>query len=304
MERQTTGYWVQGGREFSREELALVREVVELFPGLSRKELARTLCDHLGWYAATGAPKVDACGKFLEKLEAQGLLVLPLKRRVPERAPVGARGRGEQTRAGPEVTGTLAEVGPVRLEVVRDRRGTEVWNDYVGRYHYLGYQRPFGCYVRYFVASQRGVLGCWLGAGAAKAIGARERWIGWSEGQRLRNLAWVVNNTRFLILPWIRVRHLASHVLGQVARQLPGDWEQRWGYRPVLLETFVDPAHYRGTCYRAAGWTCVGHTTGAGLRRPGRDYHTTPKRMYVQPLARDFRERLCSEVLQGRQVEP
>jgi hypothetical protein len=136
-------------------------------------------------------------------------------------------------------------------------------------------------------------------SGPAKALTARDRWIGWEDRQRLKNLPWVLNNSRFLIFPWVEVANLASHVLGQLARRVGDDWEARWGYRPLLLETFVDPAHFHGGCYRAAGWELLGRTTGEGLVRPGRQYRTSPKLIFAKPLQADFRRLLCSDQLKG-----
>ena len=198
------------------------------------------------------------------------------------------------------VEGQLSDVQPVSLELAVAKETRDLWNEYVDRHHMLGYQRPFGCTLRYFIDSPRGILGCALMAGAAKSIRVRDTWIGWNNKQRINNLPWVVNNTRFLVFDWIRVKHLASHVLSQIARRLPRDWEAHWGYRPVLLETFVDPAHFAGTCYRAAGWTLLGRTTGRGLRRGQRGYTTTPKLLYARPLEKRFREMLCSDKLVGR----
>jgi len=144
------------------------------------------------------------------------------------------------------------------------------------------------------------LLGCVLVAGASKAIKARDEWIGWIKPRRQQNLPWVINNPRFLIFPWVEIRHLASHVLGQLARGVREDWQRRWGYAPLLMETFVDPAKFRATCYRAAGWIELGRTTGKGLGRKGHAYRSTPKRIYVKPLSKDFRERLCAGALQGR----
>jgi hypothetical protein len=288
----------QCGREITVEDIEHVKEVVTLCSGLSQDELAHTLCEHWEWVTASGGHKVQACLKLLAKLEKQGELQLPAKR------PVGTQKHRrpswtERTAPRSAITGPLAEVRPVTLEVISGRKAKGLWNEYVDRYHYLGHQRPFGCRVRYFVVCDRGPLGCVLMAGAAKSLGIRDGWIGWSEAQRLRNLPWVINNTRFLVFPWVRVRHLASHVLGQLARRVRTDWQQRWGYGPVLMETFVDPARYRGISYKAAGWTLLGLTTGEGLRRPGRSYQTTPKLLYVRPLVRDFREQLCSDQLKG-----
>lgn len=176
-----------------------------------------------------------------------------------------------------------------------ERETTELWNEYMDRYHPLGFKKSFGCSQRYFIVGGATLLGCVLLGGAAKAIRVRDAWIGWMDRQRLQNLGYVINNTRFLIFPWVRVRHLASHVLGQLARRAGDDWQERWGYRPVVLETFVDAGQFSGTCYRAAGWLELGKTTGRGLRRPGRQYGSTPKRVYVRPLVPDFRATLCSE---------
>jgi hypothetical protein len=295
---------IQGGREVTTEELEQIRATVELFPNLARSELAHTVCEHLGWRAATGKNKLTACLTLLERLEAQGLVTLPVKCRYVRSGksagplmPAGAEARAE-------VVGGLAELGRVWLEIAASGGEEEgLWNEYVERYHYLGYRKPFGCPLRYFVQSERGVLGCVLLAGAAKAITVRDEWIGWTAEQRLRHLPWVVGNTRFLILPWVQVPHLASRVLGMVGRQVAGDWHRRWGYRPVLMETFVDPARFRGTCYEAAGWVNLGLTTGRGLARAGRSYTTTPKLVFVRPLHRDFRAKLCSEGLEGRVSE-
>jgi hypothetical protein len=295
---------VHVGRAISAEEVALIRETVELFAGLSRTELARTLCDHLGWHTASGTYKDRACLNLLEKLEAQDLIRLPPKRRRAPRRRLQRPTWTQATDPGVEIRGGLHELGSVRLSVVESRRKAELCNEYVSRYHYLGYKPPAGCRLRYFVESDRGRLGCVVLGGAARAIAVRDQWLGWTKKQRLSNLAWVVNNTRFLVFPWVRVPHLASHVLGQLARRLAEDWHARWGYRPVLVETFVDPARYRGTCYRASGWELLGQTTGEGLARPGRQYQSTVKLVYARPLVAEFRQLLCSEGLVGRQLEP
>ncbi|MEW6365651.1 MAG: Druantia anti-phage system protein DruA [Acidobacteriota bacterium] len=293
----------QCGREITDSDVEHLKAVVAGFPRLSRKELALTLCEHWGWVAGTGAHKVTACMRLLEKLEKAGVVRLPEKQAQSG----GKRWRSpeltEGTREQRVISGDLCELGRVRLDLTGSRAETELCNEYIERYHYLKYKKPFGCVLRYMAVSEKGLVGCVLMAGAAKSIRARDTWIGWSERQRLRNLPWVIGNSRFLILPWIQVKHLASHVLGQLARQVAEDWEGRWGYRPVLMETFVDPALYGGTCYRAAGWICLGYTSGRGLTRPGRRYKSTRKIIYVRPLVRDFRQQLCWEELKGRVIE-
>jgi len=294
---------VQCGREIGVEEIDGIKYVCSRFPGLSRGEVAQTICEHLGWVTGTGAPKRTACLKLLEKLEEQGRIRLPAKRESHLERKSAPPARTTRSKPGAEIRSELGELRPVALEVVLGKEEAGLFNEYVERYHYLGYRKPFGCVLRYFVVSGGQALGCLLMAGAAKSIGVRDRWIGWTERQRLRNLPWIINNNRYLIFPWVRVKHLASHVLAQLARRVRVDWEGHWGYKPVLMESFVDPARYQGSCYRAAGWSCLGQTTGRGLRRPGREYTTTRKMIYVKPLVGDFREQLCSQGLIGRVIE-
>jgi hypothetical protein len=287
------------GRLVGPEEIRHAQELVRLCDGLSRHELALTLCEHWGWVGATGKPQRRACEKLLERLEKQGLLELPVKRGP------GGPGNGQPsepeaaiqkaTSPGSLVESALAAVRPVRLERVESREETALCNGFVERYHFLGYKRPFGCSLRYFITSSRGRLGCLLVASGARALHDRDEWIGWTAQQRLSNLPYVINNSRFLLFPWVRVPHLASHVLGLLARQVRADWQSRWSYQPVLLETFVDPSRHRGVCYRAAGWTVLGETTGSGLKLRGHSYRTSKKLIFVRPLADDFRERLLSE---------
>jgi hypothetical protein len=175
-----------------------------------------------------------------------------------------------------------------------------LWQEYVARYHYLGYKKPFGYRLRYFIKSDWGRLGCIQYSGAAKCMGVRERWIGWTQQQRLRNLPWVINNSRYLIFPWVKVGNLASHVLGLVSRQIRGHWRASWGYAPVLMETFVDPLHYRGSCYQAANWQYIGMSTGQGLVRAGKRYETSAKKIFLKPLVKNYRQLLCSQRLVGR----
>ena len=287
------------GRIVGPKEIRHAQELVRVCHGLSRHELALTLCEHWDWIGATGKPQRRACEKLLERLEQQGLLELPAKQgcngsskgHSTEPAP----GLEEATSSGPLVESTLAGVRPVGLERVEDREATALWNGFVERYHFLGYKRPFGCSLRYFITSRRGRLGCLLAASGARALRERDQWIGWSAQQRLSNLPYVINNSRFLLFPWVHVPHLASHVLGLLARQIRQDWQARWNYQPVLLETFVDPERHHGVCYRAAGWTVLGETTGGGLKLRGHSYRTSKKLILVRPLVDDFREYLLSE---------
>ena len=296
--------WVQAGREFSAKEIGEVRKMVAWLPGLARKELAATVCEHLQWHTAAGTAKLQACQKLLERLEAGGLLELPALRRQKNHS--GNRAivaLSERTATDRPLEGPLREVEPVRLEVVTTAQEVGLWNEYVERFHPLGYKGAFGYRLRYFIRSGSQPLGCVLLAGAAKAIAARDRWIGWNEPARLRNLPRVINNSRFLIFPHVRIPHLASHVLGQLARRTRADWQRQWGFTPLLMETFVDPRRYAGTCYRAAGWKLLGQTSGRGLARPGKSYRSTPRLVLVKPLDEGFRSLLCAAPLPGRVVQ-
>lgn len=291
------------GRVLKAEELSLAVEMVGMCGGLPRKELARTVCEHLGWVTVTGRYKVSACLTLLEALERTGRLKLPVKRMYAVREKREREGWSSETEAGVVQGEVLEDVKPVELELVRGREGNRLWNEYVDRYHPLGYKQPHGYALRYLVVSPRGRLGCVLLSGASRAVRLRDRYIGWDRAMRQKNLPWVVNNSRYLIFPWVEVKHLASHVLGQLARRVRADYEREWGFRPVLLETFVDPLHFAGTCYKASGWTLLGSTSGEGLARPGREYETTPKLLFVKPLVEDFRELLCSNRLEGRSTD-
>ncbi|MCP4626266.1 MAG: DUF4338 domain-containing protein, partial [bacterium] len=234
----------QAGREISPRELAEIKEIVDLFPSLSLSELAKTICELTNWATPSGGFKIDACVKLLSKLESQGSIRLPAKRGYRRFKGGAAISLSSRTEPGAEICGTLSDLKPVWLEQVTNKEDMYLWNEYADRYHYLGYKKPIGCFMRYFIRFREGLLGCVLLAGAAKSIGGRDRWIRWSDLQRLNNLPFIVNNTRLLVFPWVRVKYLASHVLGLLARQIGQDWYERWGYRPVLMETFVDPDRF------------------------------------------------------------
>lgn len=288
--------------EISAEELWHIRHVIEHFPKLSRKVLAQTLSEHFHWYSPSGALKVQKCQQLLERLAEQKLIVLPAKHISWKRGPDTPPRLTERTKEQAPLRCPLSKLASVELVLLTDKADIACWNEYVERYHPLGHKRPFGNWLRYFVYAANTLLGCIFMSGAAKALHHRDEWIGWRLSQRRRNLPWVINNSRYLLFPWVHVPHLASHVLGKLAKQVAHDWEHRWGYRPVLMETFVDP-QYNGTCYRAAGWHAVGMTRGEGKPRPGKPYTTCPKHIFVKPLHPEFQSLLTSKQLQGRIIE-
>jgi hypothetical protein len=282
------------GRRFSEAEVELIREVVSDFGSLSLTEIARTICELLEWKRPNGRLKNHECRLLLEKLSAEGVFSLPTLRQSGPRRPrvVTYTTNGEEQEP---LTGSLSQLAPLSLTVVRSRPESALWNELVERYHYLGYRVPVGANLRYLVRSVSAgqVLGCLLWSSPAWKMAVRDHWIGWTGEQRLRNLQLVVNNSRFLILPWVRVRYLASSILSLCARRLPIDWEQLYGYRPRLLETVVD-VQFRGTSYRAANWIYLGETRGRGRMDRNHEAHgRAVKRIYVYPLCRDVQYRLA-----------
>ncbi|QSQ08321.1 hypothetical protein H0A61_00643 [Koleobacter methoxysyntrophicus] len=284
------------GRMFTDEELQDIIEMVRLFPNLSRHELAQTICECLSWKAPNGRYKIDACRKLLNRLEKEKAIVLPEKRKIKPRAREQIV-PGQKTEPEPEIRGTVSEYN-IELESVRSKEGIHLWNEYVERYHMLGYKRPFGAHQRYFIWSsspEKRRLGCILFSAAAWALAKRDAWIGWNKEERSQRLHLIVNNSRFLIFPWVKVKNLASKVLSLAARQVPVDWRERYGFEPVLLETFVDVELYQGTCYQAANWVCLGQTTGRGRMDRFNQHLSSPKWIYMYPLRHDFRAILCGE---------
>jgi hypothetical protein len=284
------------------EEIAHIRTVAQQFSWLSRKELTATLCEHLGWLTAAGAPRRSAAAELLSRLETAGAVRLPALRKAmshPGRRRCSAPEHDTASEPGEPLRSRLQALPPVRLSWATTAQDDALCNAYLSRYHPLGYHRPFGYSGRYLITAGEHRLGCILLSGATRAVAGRDHWIGWTPRQRRQNLFRVVNNSRFLVLPWVDVPHLASHVLGQLARRVADDWQRRWEFRPALLETFVDPAHYRGSCYRAAGWHDLGETSGRGLARPGQTYRSTPKLIFAKPLQADFRRLLVSPTHPG-----
>lgn len=281
------------GRTFFSDELELMRQIAEEFSGLGVTEIARTVCELLEWTRPNGGLKNHECRQVLEQLQTEGFLQLPAVRRL------GGTGTRRPDIAGscPEPTVVSCAAGecePLELVLVESKADSRHWREQMERYHYLGCRVPFGANLRYCVRHRDRELACLLWTSPAWKMGARDEWIGWSDVQRRQNLQSIVNNGRFLILPWVQVKGLASKILALSAKQMPRDWEIRYGCRPLLLETLVDAARFRGTCYRAANWIHLGQTTGRGrMDRKHEAHGQAIKEIYVYPLANDARRRLC-----------
>lgn len=284
------------GRQFTPKELSFIHEIVQTCSGLSRRELAHTVCELLGWKRRSGGLKARECREFLEKLDSAGVL------RLPEKAatrPVGSRTCVPVTQwgePGRELVGEVSEFAPIKVEAVESAQQRLLFRELVGRYHYLGHKVPFGAHLRYLVHTSspgEAVVGCVQFSSPAWRMAARDAWIGWEDATRQRNLQRVVANSRFLILPWVRVKNLASVVLSLAIRRLCVDWPRWYGVEVLLVETLVDTQRYSGHCYRAANWICLGQTTGRGrVDRAHLHHGAATKTVWVYPVVKDAPRRL------------
>jgi uncharacterized protein DUF4338 len=276
---------------FASSEIALICEVVATCRGLSRKELANTISELVGWTRANGSLKEAECLMLLGRLEGQGLLHLPVKQQTRPLGSVTSIPHTAAGEAGVPLSGRVETFAPVCVERVADAGARQRFRELVGRYHPVGYKVPFGAHLQYLVSitrPERTVVGCLQFSSAAWRMQVRDRWIGWDDATRARRLPLLVNNSRFLLLPWVLVQNLASATLSRALRRLPADWQTQYGVTPLLVETLVDPARYSGACYRAANWVEIGETSGRGRDdRQHRRHGARPKRVFVYPLRRD-----------------
>ncbi len=272
----------------------MIKATAAEFGRLTRTELAATLCENLPWRAPNGRLRIDSCRVLLEGLADDGVVALPAKQ---ARAPRQPRSHTAGAVADRPLRGELAAIRPVTVEPVPAGEGG-CWDATMAAYHPLGFRRAFGAHQRYWVRSRAGILGGLLFAASAKAVAARDDWIGWGMQERGRYRFRIVANSRYLLLPGVRIPHLASHVLALAVRRLAADWRLRYGYEPVLVETFTEPP-YNGTCYRAANWLHVGETAGRGRQDRAHRRTETVKQVWVYPLRRDWRQALVAPVPEG-----
>jgi hypothetical protein len=283
------------GRTFGAGELELMRQTALEFSALGVTEIARTVCELLKWKRPSGGLKNHECRQLLERLQAEGFLQLPDLRKLGGRGP--RRENVSEACCEPALLEcTASECEPLELVLVEGPAESRQWREQVERYHYLGCRVPFGANLRYWARNRERELACLLWTSPAWKMRRRDEWIGWSDEQRVRSLQSIVNNGRFLILPWVQVKGLASKILALSARRMPRDWEIHYGRCPLLLETLVDAKRFRGTCYRAANWIHVGQTAGRGrMDREHTAHGQAVKDIYVYPLARQTRQRLCRD---------
>jgi hypothetical protein len=279
------------GREFSPQEIDWIRNLIAQDPAISRFQISKRFCEYADWRKPDGGLKDMSCRVALLKMARAGVLRLP----VPKNPQGRPDKKVSRTREGARQTDVHKKAGEFDLHLrIVDAQSSSLWNEVIGRYHYLGCTPLSGAQLRYFVDSQDGVVALLSFSAAAWSTEPRDRFIGWGSELRRKNLQYVVNNSRFLILPWIHSKGLASRVLSMAARRLPADWQARYNYRPVLLETFVERDRFKGTSYKAAGWCCVGETKGRGRLDVRNEYKLPVKTIWLLPLQSDFRAHLCA----------
>jgi hypothetical protein len=280
------------GRRVTTSDVELIRELIAQNPEASRRKLSKKLCEAWGWVQPNGALRDMVCRSLMLELHRAGHIELPPVKCVPPN-PLARRTRPQKVEVDrTPVRATLFELGPLTFHQVRRTADEPLWNGLIEMHHYLGYVQPVGEHLKYLVFAGGRPLACFSWSSAPRHLGPRDRFIGWSATARRKNIRFVAYNGRFLILPWVEVRHLASHLLGRMARMLPGEWQRVYGHPVHFLETFVYPERFRGTCYRAANWVFLGRTTGRGkddqTNRPNRPL----KDVLGYPLTKRFRELL------------
>ena len=283
------------GRVLSELNLLELQQLIAAHPDWHRKRLSQELAEIWNWRTDNGRLKDMAARTLMLKLHRRGLIVLPQPRREPV----------QRKRANPElpgfddhplpITANLRDLTPVAIELLHTKHPAySTFFAHLARHHYLGHRGPVGENLAYLVRDRHGRdVACLLFGAAAWKATPRDRFIGWNDQVRAKRLNWTTNNTRFLILPWVRVPHLASHLLARTLRHLSADWQTKYGHPIYLVETFVDRSRFKGTCYRAANWICVGQTQGRSRQDRDRSLSVPVKDIHLYPLIPDFREKLC-----------
>jgi len=280
------------GREISQEDILYIRALIERHPNESRRTLSTQLCAAWQWRQANGALRDMVCRGLLLMLERAGQITLPPVSYVRHN-PLAKRVRPEPVLIdATPIEGPLRDLQPLEFATVRRTSDEPLFNSLMEEHHYLGYEQPVGEHLKYLVWAQGRPIACLAWSSAPRHLGSRDRYIGWSAEARRRNIRFIAYNTRFLILPWVRVEHLASHILGRMAARISADWQAMYRHPIYFLETFVDPERFRGTCYRAANWVLLGKTTGRGKQSNSYVPNRSIKEVLGYRLTKRFRELL------------
>ena len=276
-------------------DLVFIRRLIAENPQCSRRRLSEKLCRAWNWVQPNGALRDMVCRGLMLMLHRQGLIELPPVRQVGRSSLTGGGGRDKPAAVIIEQTPlsmSFAELGPLEVRQVRRTPEEALFNSLLQQHHYLGYSQPVGEHLKYLVFARGRPIACVAWSSAPRHLGSRDRFIGWGAQARLVNIRLLAYNTRFLILPWVRVAHLASHILGRMARMLSADWQRLYAHPIYFVETFIDPQRFAGTCYRAANWKVMGQTTGRGKDDRAHKANRSIKQVLGYPLVKDFRQRL------------
>ena len=281
------------GREVTAAEVAFIQELIATQPTCSRRRLSQELCRAWNWVQPNGQLRDMVCRGLMLALHRAGQIALPPRQKTPPN-PLVQRSRPRAVDIDRSAIQTaLPALGTLRFEQVRRTPQEGLFNSLLQQHHYLGYTQPVGEHLKYLVFAGERLVACLAWSSAPRHLGPRDRFLGWSPETRRKNLHLIASNLRFLVLPWVQVPHLASHILGRMARQLSADWERVYGHGLYFVETFVDPERFRGTCYRAANWIVLGRTTGRGKDDQTHRANRSLKEVWGYPLDRHFRRRLC-----------
>jgi hypothetical protein len=276
-------------------EIELIQKLISSNPTWSRTRLSIELCRIWDWRHLDGHPKEISCRDLLRRLDAKGLIVLPPCKQQPVFKPGHKNHIKLMLHDATEISGDIRDILPIRIEIVPEGtfQGQE-FKSLLDQHHYLGFDRTVGENLKYLVYSRQGKpLACLLFGSAAWACAPRDQFIGWNAVSRRNHLIYTTNNTRFLILPWVKVPHLASHILGLIVRRVALDWQRKYGHPLYLLETFVEKERFKGTCYQAANWIYVGETTGRSRNDRYNNLQVPIKQIYLYPLHKHFREAIA-----------
>lgn len=280
-------------RVITPNDIAFISQIIEAHWSEGRTVISRRLCEAWDWRQTNGYLKDGVCRGLLLKLEQDGLITLPPRLLFINKTRNRKNSQATFDFSPEPITATLRNLGPIELRQVRRTPEEKVFNSLIRQYHYLGYSQPVGEHLKYLAYAGDRLVACFAFASAPYAIDCRDTFIGWSVEARERNRHLLAYNTRFLIPAWVQVPHLASHLLGRVARSISEDWQELYHHPLLWLETFIDTERFTGTCYRAANWILLGLTSGRGKYNKTRKRLTSIKAMYGYPLTRDYRQRLC-----------
>jgi len=280
------------GRDVTDADIVFIRRLIARHPDASRRRLSKILCEAWGWRQANGELRDMVCRSLMLQLHRAGFIELPPVRKIPPNNVILRRKPPSVCVDQTPLCVSLKEIRPLTIRQVRRTPEEALFDGLIEEHHYLGYTRPVGEHLKYLIGTADRPVACMAWCSAPRHLGPRDRFIGWSAPDRRHNLRYLAYNTRFLILPWVKVPHLASHLLARVARLLSQDWERLYGHPIYYLETFVDPARFRGTCYLAANWIALGQTTGRGHNAPTKKATQPKKEVLGYPLIKSFRQLL------------